>query len=74
MPVGVKMRSEGGINGFLPRYFDQPALYRALALEQRCGYSGTEVNAGEEIDNRGSSLDRWAIGKAGRADQTRNGL
>jgi hypothetical protein len=43
LPVGVKMRSEGGVNGFLPRYFDQPALYRALALEQRCGYSGVEV-------------------------------
>jgi hypothetical protein len=42
LPTGVKKRGEGSIGGFLHRDFDQPALSRALALEQRRRYRGIE--------------------------------
>jgi hypothetical protein len=68
------MRGQRGVSGFLHRDFDQPALSRALALEQRRGHRGVEVDAGEEIDYCGSGLDRRTVGKASRADQARDRL
>ena len=74
LPISLEMRGEGGVGGFLHSDFDQPALSGAPTLEQRRGYGGVEVDAGEKIDDCGSGLDRWAIGKAGRADQAHRSL
>jgi len=69
LPISLEVRGEGGIGGFLQCDFDEPALSRALALEQRRGHRGIEVDAGATIDNCRSGLDRRAIGKTGGADQ-----
>ena len=67
--AGLTAGASASVRGQARALVAQSRPAAGSALEQRRGHRGVEVDAGEKIDNCGSDLDRWAIGKAGRADQ-----
>jgi hypothetical protein len=74
LEIGVQLRGQGRVGGFLHRHLDEAAPAGTLALEQRGEGGGIEVDPGNEIDDRRAGLDRRPVLKAGRRDQPRHRL